>query len=82
MHKPPLFVSLTGGDASASNFTDNGHVFDMGYYLDDDIYPTWSTSGTKRLENIMTACVILHKMITEDGRGLDLDLKYDNVVHV
>ena len=33
----------------------------------------------KTLKNIMTFCVILHNMIVEDERGMDLELFYDNV---
>ena len=33
----------------------------------------------KTLKNIMTCCVILHNMILEDERGMDLELFYDNV---
>jgi hypothetical protein len=36
--------------------------------------------GTKNtLRNIMTYCVILHNIIIEDERGLDLEFFYDNV---
>uniref|UniRef100_A0A453I243 Uncharacterized protein n=1 Tax=Aegilops tauschii subsp. strangulata TaxID=200361 RepID=A0A453I243_AEGTS len=33
----------------------------------------------KTLKNIMTCCVILHNMILEDERGMDLEFFYDNV---
>ena len=33
----------------------------------------------KTLRNIMTCCVILHNMILEDERGLNLEFFYDNV---
>ena len=33
----------------------------------------------KSFGNIMTACVILHNMIVEDERDLDLDYNCDNV---
>ena len=33
----------------------------------------------KTLKNIMTCCVILHNMILEDKRGLNLEFFYDNV---
>ena len=31
------------------------------------------------LKNIMTCCVILHNMILEDERGMNLEFFYDNV---
>ena len=33
----------------------------------------------KTLKNIMTCCIILHNMILEDERGMDLEFFYDNV---
>ena len=33
----------------------------------------------KSLRNIITTCVILHNMIVEDERDLDLEYNYDNV---
>ena len=33
----------------------------------------------KTLKNIMTCCVILHNMILEDERGMNLEFFYDNV---
>ena len=33
----------------------------------------------RTLKNIMTCCVILHNMILEDERGMNLELFYDNV---
>jgi hypothetical protein len=42
---------------------------------------SWSGSffGQKTLKNIMTCCVILHNMIIEDERDLNLELFYDNI---
>lgn len=126
LQRSHLFARLASGDAPACNFIVNGHAYDMGYYLADGIYPSWSTFvktiskpqgkkqcrfaacqeacrkdierafgvlqarfaiirgparfwGKKSLTNIMTGCVILHNMIIEDERDLDLPFEYDNV---
>ncbi|XP_020397305.1 uncharacterized protein [Zea mays] len=34
---------LSNGEAPEVKYTINGHDYDMGYYLADGIYPTWST---------------------------------------
>jgi hypothetical protein len=43
LNKSPLFDRLAKGEAPAVNYTINEHNYDMGYYLVDGIYPTWST---------------------------------------
>jgi hypothetical protein len=43
LHRPPLFDRLSNGEAPQVKYTINGHDYDMGYYLADGIYPTWST---------------------------------------
>src|SRR6266540_6085467 len=43
LNRSPLFDRLAKGEAPAVNYTINGHNYDMGYYLVDGIYPTWST---------------------------------------
>jgi hypothetical protein len=41
--RSPLFDQLVSGDAPSSAFTVNGNRYEMGYYLVDGIYPTYST---------------------------------------
>ncbi|XP_020164006.1 uncharacterized protein [Aegilops tauschii subsp. strangulata] len=41
MQRSPLFARLTEG--KACHYTINGHEYNMGYYLVDDIYPPWAT---------------------------------------
>ena len=38
-----LLAKIASADAPACNFTTNGHGYVMGYYLADDINPSWST---------------------------------------
>ena len=38
-----LFSDLAQGKAPPVHYTINGHSYDMGYYLADDIYPQWAT---------------------------------------
>jgi hypothetical protein len=38
-----LFAKLASGEALACNYKVNGHECTLGYYLADDIYPSWST---------------------------------------
>ncbi|XP_028056513.1 uncharacterized protein LOC114260563 [Camellia sinensis] len=42
LDRSPLFSDLTQGKAPPVHYTINGHSYDMGYYLADDIYPQWA----------------------------------------
>jgi hypothetical protein len=43
LNRSSLFDRIAKGEAPAVNYTINGHNYDMGYYLVDGIYLTWST---------------------------------------
>jgi len=43
LHRSPLFVNLAKERAPEVNYTINDHDYTMGYYLADDIYPSWAT---------------------------------------
>jgi hypothetical protein len=43
LHRSPLFDNLAEGRAPEVKYTVNGHNYDMGYYLADGIYPSWTT---------------------------------------
>jgi hypothetical protein len=43
LQRSPLFDKLATGEATACNFTINGHQYMMGYYLTHVIYPKLST---------------------------------------
>ncbi|XP_020245247.1 uncharacterized protein LOC109823382 [Asparagus officinalis] len=79
-----LFSNLAQGIAPPAHYVIQGKEYNMGYYLADGIYPKWATivqtiqqpQGSTRfwknhvLHDIMTACIIMHNMITEDERDL------------
>ena len=41
LNQSPLFKDVLQGQAPIVNFMVNGHEHNMGYYLADDIYPSW-----------------------------------------
>jgi hypothetical protein len=43
LHRSHLFAKLASGEAPAYNYKLNGHDYIIGYYLADDIYPSWGT---------------------------------------
>ncbi|OEL28287.1 hypothetical protein BAE44_0010694, partial [Dichanthelium oligosanthes] len=43
LHRSPIFDDLASGNTLQVEFSVNGHSYDMGYYLADDIYLDWAT---------------------------------------
>jgi hypothetical protein len=41
LNQSPLFTDVLRGEAPIVNFMVNGHEYNRGYYLADDIYPSW-----------------------------------------
>jgi hypothetical protein len=43
LHRSLVFDNLARGSAPEVHFMINGHEYNMGYYLADDIYSPWAT---------------------------------------
>ncbi|CAL8133348.1 unnamed protein product [Prunus armeniaca] len=82
LSQSPVFNDVLRGECPNITYQINNTVYQNGYYLVDDIYPTWTT-GVARLfdedvlRSIMMTCIILHNMIVEDEYDYDADEVYE-----
>ncbi|XP_073312550.1 uncharacterized protein [Primulina huaijiensis] len=65
-----LFSNLAQGIAPPANYISGGKEYHQEYYLADA--RAWQK---KHLQDIMTACIIMHNMIIEDERDLDTPIQ-------
>jgi hypothetical protein len=72
LNQSPLFTNVLYGQAPVVNFMVNGHKYNRGYYLADDIYPSWPvfTKGISLLQSEK------HQLFTNAQAAWRKDVEY------
>ncbi|KAI8522801.1 hypothetical protein RHMOL_Rhmol13G0024900 [Rhododendron molle] len=71
LHNSHLFDHIVSGEAPACNFVVHEHLYTMGYYLSDGIYPKWATL----IQTISHPVTAKHKLFAEAQEAVRKDVE-------